>query len=225
VNLTDSRPVQDLRLFRLPENFRGRSAWTVQLWWLVQATLFNLSPQVLYGWRRWLLRLFGATIGRGVLLRPSVQITYPWKVSIGDWSWIGDNVSLYSLGAIEIGENVVISQNSYLCTGSHDFRKASFDIYAQKIVVEPESWIAADVFVAPGVRIGHGAVVGARSTVLQDLPSMMVCHGNPARSIRPRLDEWPSRDQLGGLKPGVDAVLQQAHHAKQWIKEGKQRSR
>jgi putative colanic acid biosynthesis acetyltransferase WcaF len=189
VNRTESRPAQDLRQFRLPENFRGRPAWVVQLWWFVQTTLFNLSPQVLYGWRRWLLRLFGATIGHGVLVRSSVEIIYPWKVSIGDWSWIGDNASLYSLGEIEIGDNVVISQNSYLCTGSHDLKKPSFDIYAEKIVVEAESWIAADVFVAPGVRIGHGAVVGARSTVLDDLPSMMVCYGNPARPMRPRLDE------------------------------------
>jgi len=179
--------VQDLGSFRLPDNFRGRPAWFVQLWWLVQATLFNLSPQIFYGWRRWLLRLFGAKIGRGVLLRPSVEITYPWKVSIGDWSWIGDNVSLYSLGEIEISDNVVISQNSYLCTGSHDFMKPSFDIFAKKIVVESESWIAANVFVAPGVRIGRGAVVGACSTVLHDLPSKMVCHGNPARPMRPRL--------------------------------------
>lgn len=181
--------VQQLELFELPRHFRGRSVWVVQLWWLVQATLFSLSPQVLYGWRRFLLRLFGAAVGRGVLIRPSVEITYPWKVSIGDFSWIGDKVTLYSLGEIEIGHNVVISQNSYLCTGSHDFSKPTFDIYAEKIVVEPESWIAADVFVAPGVRIGHGAVVGARSTVLHDLPPGMVCYGNPARVARPRLGD------------------------------------
>jgi putative colanic acid biosynthesis acetyltransferase WcaF len=180
---------QDLRRFRLPENFRGKPAWVVQLWWLVQATLFRLSPQVLYGWRRFLLRSFGAAVGRGVLIRPSVEITYPWKVSIGDFSWVGDNVTLYSLGEIEIGHDVVISQNSYLCTGSHDFREPTFDIYAKKIVVEPESWIAADVFVAPGVRIGHAAVVGARSTLLHDLPPRMVCYGNPAQVAGPRFGD------------------------------------
>ena len=139
----------------------------------------------------WLAALAPATVRRQNRCRrpsaPLVEITYPWKVSIGDWSWIGDNVSLYSLGEIEIGDNVVISQNCYLCTGSHHFSRPSFDIYALKIVVEPESWIAADVFVAPGVRIGRGAVVGARSTVLHDLPAMMVCYGNPARPVRPRL--------------------------------------
>jgi putative colanic acid biosynthesis acetyltransferase WcaF len=82
----------------------------------------------------------------------------------------------------------VVSQNSYLCTGSRDFSRPTFDIYERKIVVEPESWIAATYFVAPGVRIGRGAVVGARSTVLHDLPAMMVCYGNPARPGRSRLD-------------------------------------
>ncbi len=102
--------VQDLRAFRLPPNFRGRPAWMVQLWWLVQATLFRLSPQICYGWRRFLLRLFGCKAGQGVRVRPTAEITYPWKVSIGDWSWIGDRVTLYSLGNIEIGDNVVVSQ-------------------------------------------------------------------------------------------------------------------
>jgi putative colanic acid biosynthesis acetyltransferase WcaF len=179
--------VQDLKMFCLPEGFRGRPAWFVQLWWIVQATFLRSSPQFMYGWRRWLLRMFGAKIGRGVLLRPSVEITYPWKVSIGDWSWIGDNVKLYSLGEIEIGDNVVISQNSYLCTGSHDFSRPTFDIFSKRIVIESQSWIAADVFVAPGVKIGQGVVVGARSTVLHDLPPMMVCYGNPARPALHRL--------------------------------------
>ena len=95
--------IQDLRGFRLPPGFRGRAAWFVQLWWLVQGTAFRWSPQVCYGWRRWLLRLFGASVGQGVLVRSTASITYPWKVSIGDWSWIGDEVVLYSLGAITIG--------------------------------------------------------------------------------------------------------------------------
>lgn len=181
------RPVQDLSTFRVPAHFRGKPAWFVQLWWVVHATLFRLSPQVFFGWRRFLVRLFGGNVGKGVLLRPTVSITYPWKVSIGDFSWIGDDVTLYSLGKIDIGRNVVISQRSYLCTGSHDMESPSFDIFERPIVIENEAWVATDVFVAPGVRIGHGTVVGARSTVLHNLPSMMVCVGNPAKPIRPRL--------------------------------------
>lgn len=180
------QPVQDLKSFRLPDNFRGRPAWVVQLWWIVQATLFRTSPQVLYAWRRFLLRLFGCTIGKGVLVRPTADVTYPWKVSIGDYSWIGHDVTLYSLGEIHIGANAVVSQGSYLCAATHDIEKPSFDIYDKPIFIEDEAWVAADVFVAPGVRIGRGAVVGARSTVLQNLPPMMVSFGNPAKPVRPR---------------------------------------
>jgi len=178
--------MQDLSIFKLPKNFRGRPAWLVQLWWLVQSSLFGLSPQFMYGWRCWLLRLFGAKVGKGVLIRPTAKITYPWKVSIGDWAWIGDDVVLYSLGDIEIGANTVISQKSYICTGGHDFTQPSFDIYAKKIHIGSEVWIATDVFVAPGVAIGDGAVVGTRSTVLHDLPARMISFGNPAKPIRPR---------------------------------------
>ena len=124
---------QDLNSFKLPPNFRGRNAFTVQLWWLVQSVLFKTSPQFLYGWRNFLLRLFGAKIGKKVIIRPSVKVTYPWKLSIGDYSWIGDDVALYTLGNIEIGDNVVISQRSYLCTGSHDYLQEDFPIYQKPI--------------------------------------------------------------------------------------------
>ena len=141
------RPVQDLAAFRVPVHFRGRAAWFVQLWWLVQATLFRWSPQMLFGWRRFLVRLFGGTVGKGVLIRPTANITYPWKVSIGNFSWIGDDVTLYSLGKIQIGNNVVVSQRSYLCTGSHDIESPTFEITERPIVIEDEAWIATDVFV------------------------------------------------------------------------------
>ncbi len=98
--------------FKLPRHFRGRSAFVVQLWWFTQAFLFNLSPQFMYTWRVFLLRLFGAKIGKKVIIRPSVKITYPWKLEIGDYSWIGDNVELYTLGKIKIGCHSVISQRT-----------------------------------------------------------------------------------------------------------------
>ena len=123
--------MQKLNSFKLPNNFRGRNAFVVQLWWLVQSLFFKNSPQFLYGFRRFLLRLFGAKIGKKVIIRPTVRITYPWKVVIGDFSWIGDDVVLYSLGEIEIGENVVISQKSYLCAASHDYLQSNFAIFAK----------------------------------------------------------------------------------------------
>jgi putative colanic acid biosynthesis acetyltransferase WcaF len=185
--MTPSAPVQDLRSFRLPANFRGRPAWFVQLWWLVQATLFHGSPQVMYGFRRWLLRVFGARIGKGVMLRPTVEVTYPWKLTIGDWSWIGDHATLYTLGEIHIGANAVVSQHSYICSASHDYTAPAFEIYDDPVHIESEAWVASHVFVAPGVKIGRGAVIGARSVVLNDMPEMMLCAGYPAKPLRHRL--------------------------------------
>lgn len=180
------RRIQDLSTFRLPPGFRGRPAWFVQLWWLVQATLFRWSPQVLYGWRRLLLRLFGAKIGRGVIVRPTAEITYPWKLTIGDFCWIGDYATLYTLGEIHIGEHAVVSQHCYLAAATHDYTRPTFDMVAKTITIEPEAWLATRVFVAPGVTVGRGAVVGACSVVLKDLPAMMISAGHPAKPLRPR---------------------------------------
>lgn len=178
--------MQQLNTFKLPKNFRGRNAFIVQLWWLVQSILFSNSPQFMYGFRRFLLRLFGAKIGKNVIIRPTVRVTYPWKVSIGDFSMIGDDVVLYSLGEIEIGNNVVISQKSYVCAASHDYLKSDFPIFAKKVTIEDQCWLATDVFVAPGITIGKGTVVGSRSSVYKNLPSNKVCIGNPAKIIRER---------------------------------------
>lgn len=177
---------QDLSRFRLPPGFRGRGALQVQLWWLVQATLFRCSPQFAYGFRAALLRFFGAQIGKKTVIRPSVRITYPWRVKIGDYVWIGDGAELYSLGEIEIGNNAVISQRSYLCAADHDYTKADFPIQAKKIVIGDQAWLATDVFVAPGVSIGAGAVIGARSAVFKDMPASMVCMGSPCKPVKPR---------------------------------------
>ena len=184
-------PVQDLQTFKIPADFRGKPAWFVQCWWLIQATLFGMSPQFMYGWRNWLLARFGAVVGRGVHIRPTARITYPWKFSIGDWSWVGDGAVIYSLERIDIGRNVSVSQRCYLCAGSHDYTRPDFGYVLQpektRITVEDEVWLANDVFVGPGVTIGKGAVVGARSTVIRSLPAMMVSFGSPAEPKKPRI--------------------------------------
>lgn len=197
-----SQDVQKLSEFRLPEEFRGRSALVVIFWWLVRDTLFLCSPQPLYAWRRWLLRCFGAKIGANVQLRPTVRVTYPWKLTIDDNAWVGDFVELYSLGEIHIGADACVSQNSYLCTGSHDHRRRTFDIYAEPIVIEPQAWVAADVFVGPGVTVGRGAVVAARSTLMADAPPMQILAGNPARVIGPRLRPAADPGDAGAATAG-----------------------
>lgn len=183
------KEIQRLDNFRLPKNFRGKNAFMVQLWWIVQGVFFKNSPQFMYGFRNFLLKLFGAKIGKNVIIRPSVKITYPWKVAIGDYSWIGDEVTLYSLGNIEIGNHTVISQKSYICAASHDYLKTDFPIFSKKVTIGDQSWLATDVFVAPGVTIGKGTVVGSRSSVYQDLPPNTICMGTPAKVKKLRFSD------------------------------------
>ena len=184
---TPDRKIQQLEAFRLPPGFRGRSGAFVQLWWLVQALLVKPLPQICFPLRRALLRAFGAKIGVGVRIRPGVEVTYPWKLVIGDHSWIGDDVTLYSLGSITIGSNTVISQKSYICAADHDYSDRTFAIRERPVTIADEVWVAADTWVGPGVTIASGAVVGARSTVTKDLPAGMICIGSPCRPIKPRI--------------------------------------
>jgi putative colanic acid biosynthesis acetyltransferase WcaF len=178
---------QDLSKFTVPADFRGRNKIYTQLWWFVQGSLFRFSPKFMYRFRNSLLRLFGAKIGNGVLIRPTATITYPWKLSVGDYTWIGDESIIYNLGYVVIGSNVSIAHRVYLCTGYHEIDKITFDIGAKSIKIEDEVWLPNDVFVGPGVTIGRGSVVGARSSVFADMPAGMICYGTPAKPIKPRL--------------------------------------
>lgn len=168
---------------------RGRNELTVIIWWLVQGTVFRFSLHNMYGWRNFLLKLFGTKVGRGVKIRATAKFTYPWKVNIGDYSWIGDNVNLYSLDNIEIGSNCVISQDSYLCTGSHNIKDPYFSLITKPIVIKDGAWVASDVFVYPGVIIHEMGVAAARSTVTKEIPENEVYAGSPAKFIKKRFEE------------------------------------
>jgi putative colanic acid biosynthesis acetyltransferase WcaF len=186
----DAPALVDLRRYDQSWFDRGRSGWMILLWWLVQATLFPLTPHSAHGVRCAVLRLFGARVGRGVSIRPTARFTYPWKVTIGDHSWIGDDVVFYSLDQISLGQHCVISQKTYLCTGSHDLQDPAFGLKTAPIRVGNGAWVAADCFLAPGVEIGANAVIGTRSTVLKPMPNQQVCWGNPCqprywREIKP----------------------------------------
>lgn len=176
----------DLRRYDQSWYDPGRSKFVILLWWLVQAIAFPLTLHAHHAPRRFLLRLFGARIGQGVVIRPTARIHYPWKVTIGDHSWIGSDVVLYSLDTIHIGSHCVISQESYLCTGSHDVADPAFGLKTAPIVVENGAWVATDCFVGPGVRIGANTVIGARSSVFSDMPADHLCWGTPCRPHRPR---------------------------------------
>ncbi|MGD1907262.1 MAG: hormogonium polysaccharide biosynthesis acetyltransferase HpsU [Leptolyngbyaceae cyanobacterium] len=176
----------DLRHYDQSWYDAGRPKWLILVWWFVQAITFPLTLHAHHAPRRFLLRLFGAHIGKGVMIRPSARVHYPWKVAIGDYSWIGSDVTLYSLDEIAIGNNCVISQKSYLCTGSHDARDPAFGLKTAPIVIENGVWVATDCYVGPEMRIGDNALVGARSKVISDLPAQHICLGSPCKPQKPR---------------------------------------
>lgn len=177
----------DLRQYDQSWYSPGRPKWLVMVWWLVQATVFPLTLHAHHAPRRRLLNLFGARIGKGVIIRPSARFYYPWNIEIGDYSWIGSGVELYSLDKIRIGNHCVISQNSYLCTGSHDPADRTFGLQVAPIIIENGVWIAANCFIAPGISIGANTVVGASSSVFRDLPSQWICLGNPCKPHKSRV--------------------------------------
>lgn len=165
---------------------RGAPAWKEFLWRLIQQTLFNLEWIKVYGFKRCLMRWFGATLSDGVVMKPKAKVTFPWKLSVGTNSWIGEDVWLLNLDRIEIGSNVCISQRAFLCTGSHDWSKESFDLITKPIVIKDGAWICANVFIGPGITIGENAVVTAGSVVTHDLPPNMICSGNPCVAVKNR---------------------------------------
>lgn len=155
-------------------------------WQIVYLLFFRFSPRLLYGWRRFLLRAFGAKIGRNVSVYPTVSIVMPWKLSVGDSSTIGPNVRCYNIGGVSIGRHVVISQFSHLCSSSHDHTSKTFEQIFDPIDIGDYAWICADAFVAPGVSVGEGAVIGSRAVVVHDVEAWTIVAGNPAKYIKHR---------------------------------------
>lgn len=174
-------------LSRFAGTARGREAWRAQLWWLFQSLLVLPTPQFMFAWRRFALVLFGAKIGKRVLIRPGVRVTYPWNVTIGDHVWIGDNATLYSVAEISIGSHTVISQDAYLCAGTHDHRDITFPFKASPIRIADECWVAARGFIGPGVDLGEGAVVAAGAVVTESIPAAVIVAGVPAKKIGDRM--------------------------------------
>lgn len=156
------------------------------LWLLVQATLWRLAWKKLWFLRTIILKCFGARLPFRVLVSEGVRIFMPWSVAIGRDVAIGPRVDLYNLGGVQIGDRVVISQDVYLCGGTHDYSRPDYPLLRKSIVIEDDVWIAAGAFIGPGVRIGRGAVVGARAVVVSDVPPWKVVAGNPARVVKER---------------------------------------
>lgn len=157
------------------------------LWLLVYKVAFRPSPIICHSWRRWLLRLFGARVGRGTHIYPAVKIWAPWNLHIGSRVGVANDVTLYSMGLINLGDRCVVSQGAHLCAGTHDYNDPLFQLIAEPISVGADTWICAEVFIMPGINIAEGVVVGARSVVSRNLnDSWSVYAGMPARKVNVR---------------------------------------
>lgn len=167
-----------------PHSFAHRAMRV--LWGLVWLIAYRPSPRLLHGWRRFLLRLFGAKIGKGAHPYPSAKIWAPWNLEMGDHSCLASDVDCYSVDRIVLGARATVSQYSYLCTAGHDYRGPGMPLTTAPITIGEGAWIAADVFVGPGVTVGEGAVIGARSSLFRDIDPWTVAVGNPARPIKKR---------------------------------------
>ena len=164
----------------------SRAEMVRRLFWIVGQLLFRVSPRPFFACRRLILRCFGATVGAHVHTYPSTRIYFPWNLSIGNWSAIGENALVYNLGPVTIGQKVTISHGAHLCAGSHDYTRADMPLLKPPITISDQAWICADAFVGPGGVGSEGAVVGARAGVMKDVEPWTVVAGNPARFIKKR---------------------------------------
>ncbi len=172
--------------------YRNRLGLRSQLgravWGAVWVLLYRPSPRPLHGWRRVLLRLFGARVGRAAHPYPSAWVWAPWNLDMGDHSCLADGVDCYNVARITLGASALVSQRAFLCGATHDHRHADFPLVPRPITVAAGAWVAAEAFVGPGVTVGAGAVVGARAVVVRDVPPGAVVAGNPSRVVGQRND-------------------------------------
>ena len=165
---------------------RGAGAFKESLWLLASLVLFRLCPVSLSAVKRSVLRAFGAKIGRGVVIKPQVKVTFPWKLEVGDYVWLGEEFWLLNLERILIKSNVCISQRAFLCTGSHNYKLPTFDLITKPISVGEGAWIGAGAWVGPGVQVGEQVVLTACSVASSNLEAGGIYKGNPAVLIRKR---------------------------------------
>jgi putative colanic acid biosynthesis acetyltransferase WcaF len=157
------------------------------LWQIIWLILYRPTPRNFHIWRCLLLRVFGAKLGKSVHAYPSARIWAPWNLEIGDHSCLSENVDCYCVDKVIIGANSTISQYSFLCTASHDYRYSSMPLIISPVTIGDNVWVASDVFVAPGINISDGAVITARSSVFSDVKAWSIFSGNPASYVKKRI--------------------------------------
>jgi putative colanic acid biosynthesis acetyltransferase WcaF len=175
-----------INLAKCRTDWPARTKFKRGLWQCLCQPLYRLIPFRLSGLRIALLRLFGAQIGRNCNIQQRVDILMPWNLEMGDYVALAHDTVLLNFARIRIGSMSVVSQHTHLCTGSHDPSDPHFQLVYEPITVEPECWVASGVFVAPGVTLGRGCVIAARSVVTKDQPPWSICGGHPCHPIKAR---------------------------------------
>ncbi|NNJ27572.1 WcaF family extracellular polysaccharide biosynthesis acetyltransferase [Alienimonas chondri] len=178
--------VQDLRGYERPAGKRrARLAWWL-LWWPIETVMLASGLMPSFRIKRRTLRWCGAKVGMGLVMKPYVRVKDPRNLTIGDYCWIGEDVWIDNLAHVTLGDDVCLSQGVYLCTGSHDHTRPTFDLITAPITIEDQAWVGAKSVLMPGVTVGAGAVVAAGSIVTKDVPAGMIVGGNPAKVLKPR---------------------------------------
>ncbi len=165
----------------------GGSSLKRVLWYFTNILFFINPLNPISSVKVRLLRCFGAKIGKGVVIKPSVNIKYPWNLSIGDYTWIGENVWIDNLVQVTIGSDVCVSQGAMLLCGNHNYKKSTFDLMVGKIVLEDGCWVGAQSVVCPGVTLHSHAVLGVASVANKNLDAYTIYQGNPAHMVRKRI--------------------------------------
>ncbi|MEZ0542766.1 WcaF family extracellular polysaccharide biosynthesis acetyltransferase [Fibrella arboris] len=166
--------------------YKPGSRWKILLWHFTNACLFNSYAPLPSGLKVKLLRAFGATVGVGVMIKPAVNIKYPWLLSIGNHVWIGEGVWIDNLTHVTIGNHVCLSQGAMLLTGNHNYKAVAFDLQVAAITLENGAWIGAKATVCPGIRVGSHAILSVGSVANRSLDAYTIYQGNPAVAIRKR---------------------------------------
>lgn len=156
------------------------------LWGVFAAVFYRTTPRPFHAWRAFVLRCFGARLGAGCHFYPQVAIWAPWNIEAGDQVVVANGVTLYSMAKITLGRRAVVSQGAHLCCGTHDYEDPNFQLIAKPIRIGERAWVCAEAFLAPGVTVGDGAVIGARAVLTADAQPWSVYAGHPARRLKAR---------------------------------------
>lgn len=172
--------------YNLGDYTPGAPYWKQLLWYFIGSPLVESYWLPISSTKVKILRMFGATVGDGVRIKPGVRVKFPWRLTLGDYVWVGENAWIDNLADINIGSHACISQGVYLCTGNHNWNDLNFELKIAPIDIEAGCWIGAKSVIGPGVTVARGAVLTMGGVAVKSLEPMTIYGGNPAQAIKPR---------------------------------------